>query len=283
MIRRLGWIGIGGIALLGAACGGTVLGSDGKGTPSDDLHTNGAERCKAACAKIVSCGGTGSQSCDCSCPPCPVGATSCDCPPCACTREAQAPAKCESDCNDAVQQVLAQTPDCGAPMLALLGCLAAAPCQVAGAEPCKAEQDARQICDDAHHGNTPPRGDPVQDPGASGGPGISPGPGSSAGNVGPAAPGVGVTCTSGFAGSADGSSGTRRTRLPARVGQLLGLPQLRHRLHRHRSINPFDMYLLGQRPGRVILSGRPLSGSTGRRQCVLRLAPAVMQVDAARE
>jgi hypothetical protein len=204
MIRRLGWIGIGGIALLGAACGGTVLGSDGKGTPSDDLHTNGAERCKAACAKIVSCGGTGSQSCDCSCPPCPVGATSCDCPPCACTREAQAPAKCESDCNDAVQQVLAQTPDCGAPMLALLGCLAAAPCQVAGAEPCKAEQDARQICDDAHHGNTPPRGDPVQDPGASGGPGISPGPGSSAGNVGPAAPGVGVTCTSGFAGSADG-------------------------------------------------------------------------------
>src|SRR4051812_29889670 len=132
------------LLMLVAACGGTVTVSPSKGTPREQLQSNGPERCKAACVTVSACG-LGGQSCACSCPPCAAGSTSCECPPCMCTQEPSSPEKCESDCNESLQQILRDTSDCDATMLALLNCLAAADCQ-GGGDPCSAEESAMKGC-----------------------------------------------------------------------------------------------------------------------------------------
>ena len=186
--------GIYGVLLVTAAtaCGGTVSVSPGKGTPRDQLQSNGPERCKAACVTIATCG-LGSQSCACSCPACAAGSTSCECPPCDCTQDSTSPEKCESDCNDAVQQILKDKPDCDNKMLALLDCLGAATCKT-NEKPCNAEQDAMKGCSESH-ASPPPTAGGGSDPGSSS---------SSSGSAGSGS--AGSSSGSGSAGSSGAAS-----------------------------------------------------------------------------
>ena len=196
MLRRsvgFGFVVFGALAIA-TACGGTV--KQDTGSPSEQLRTGGADRCKAACATIVACG-LDSRSCDCACS-CPADGTDCTCPPCMCGSPTTS--SCESDCAKSVQKVVDEEPTCDAPMLALLDCLAVASCTTA-AVPCKAEEDAFKSCGIAHR----PK-DSVTPPTANGTPGSSSSPGS---------PGS-VTCAISFgfgSAAADGS-------LPSPPGQL---------------------------------------------------------------
>lgn len=127
---------------MATACGGTVSG--GEPTAGEQLQANGTERCKAACETVVACG-VASQSCACVGCACQAGAASCACPPCECSSVPSTPAKCESDCGDAVRALLKDKPQCDRQMLVLLDCLATAKCQ-AGAQPCQTEQNAMKSC-----------------------------------------------------------------------------------------------------------------------------------------
>ncbi len=125
------------------ACGGTVKTQE-SGTPSEQLQSDGVSRCQAACVKVLACG-LDKQSCDCSACACP-DAAQCDCAPCTCPATEETPAKCESDCNEAVQKSLAS--GCAPAMLKLLDCLSGASCE-SGQVPCKAESDAMKACNKA--------------------------------------------------------------------------------------------------------------------------------------
>jgi hypothetical protein len=204
MVAR--WVrSVGFAALALTACGGNV--KEDSGTPTEQLQASGPSKCKAACEKVIACG-LDKAECDCGCA-CPAGASNCECGPCNCPANTEeTPAKCESDCNEAVQKALASSM-CAPAMLKLLDCLPSASCD-SGQTPCKAETDAMKQCrQGSDHSTSPPVGNPgPQYPDAGGtvacalgsGSGTAPSTGSP-----PPPPGT-VFCTSGWDSCSDGRS-----------------------------------------------------------------------------
>lgn len=192
------------------ACGGNV--KQDSGTPTEQLQSSGTSRCKAACEKVIACG-LDETKCDCGCA-CPAGASNCDCGPCDCPAT-DTPAKCESDCNEAVQKAVANS--CAPAMLKLLDCLPSASCD-SGQTPCKAETDAMKACQrSTDHSSSPPVANPgssspvgspsVQYPDAAASVSCAIGSGSGSAPLTGSTPAPGtVDCTSGWDSCSDGRS-----------------------------------------------------------------------------
>jgi hypothetical protein len=201
------------------ACGGNVKQED-SGTPTEQLQANGPSRCKAACEKIIACG-LDKQECDCGCA-CPTGQPSCECGPCNCPANTEeTPAKCESDCSEAVQKAVASS--CAPAMLKLLDCLPSASCD-SGQAPCKAESDAMKACQQktsSDHSSSPPVGNPSREyPDGATSVSCAIGSGSGSAPVMGSTPALGsLYCTSGWDSCSDGKS----YQVECRVAPAMGL------------------------------------------------------------
>jgi hypothetical protein len=188
-------------ALALTACGGTV--KEDSGTPSERLQSSGGSRCKAACVKVLACG-LDKTECDCACA-CPDGGANCVCAPCQCPNIEVTPAKCESDCNEAVQKSLASSV-CAPAMLKLLDCLSATSCE-SGQASCKAESDEMKACNMAHSSNTSSPPSASTPPGSGGGVVCRGASGSgSASPTGSIPPPGAISCENGWESCSDGKS-----------------------------------------------------------------------------
>jgi hypothetical protein len=141
-------LGVLGAFVVAVACGGSV--KDDR-PPSEQLRTDGAARCHAACQTLVTCGL--SSDCDCGCS-CPAGATDCECGACECP-EGHVDT-CESECGETVKKVLDKTVPCDKEFVAILDCLASAKCSGDSKDICRTEEVAFKECGSEDHATPPP-------------------------------------------------------------------------------------------------------------------------------